>query len=205
MVQELVRFAVVLALLWAPAAFAQSSSWIAALQQGGHVIVLRHGATFPDQADTNPLDPKDTSHQRQLNESGRGLAKSMGEALHKLKIPVGKVQTSLFQRAVETGALLGFGEVSSTADLTEGGLVVSPNENNRRASALRTLAGTLPPPGTNIILVTHKPNILDAFGKDWFEVREGEASIFKPDGKGGYTLVARVQAADWAKLAQAAP
>src|SRR5436309_3282766 len=24
--------------------------------------------------------------------------------------------------------------------------------------------------------VTHKPNILDAFGKDWFEIREGEAS-----------------------------
>jgi phosphohistidine phosphatase SixA len=205
MVQEFVRFAAVLALLWAPAAFAQPSAWIAALQQGGHVIVLRHGATFPDQADTNPLDPKDIVHQRQLNESGRGLAESMGEALHKLKIPVGKVQTSLFQRAVETGTLLGFGEVSSTADLTEGGLVVSPNENNRRASALRALAATQPPPGTNIILVTHKPNILDAFGKDWFDVREGEASIFKPDGKGGYTLVVRVQAADWAKLAQAAP
>jgi hypothetical protein len=26
---------------------------------------------------------------------------------------------------------------------------------------------------------THKPNILDAFGKDWFDVREGEASVFK--------------------------
>jgi hypothetical protein len=23
--------------------------------------------------------------------------------------------------------------------------------------------------------VTHKPNILDAFGKDWFEIKEGEA------------------------------
>src|SRR5262249_6675225 len=104
-----------------------------------------------------------------------------------------------------TGTLLGYGEVVSTADLAEGGLVVSPNENNRRAAALRALAGTAPPAGTNVILVTHKPNIMDAFGKDWFDVREGEASIFKPDGKGGYTLVARVQAADWAKLAQSAP
>jgi phosphohistidine phosphatase SixA len=205
MVLQIVRFAAALTLLWAPAALAQTPAWIAVLQQGGHVIVLRHGATFPDQADTNPLDPKDTVHQRQLNDSGRALAKSMGEALHKLKIPVGGVQTSLFERAVDTGTLLGFGAVSSTADLTEGGLVVSPNENNRRASALRTLAATQPPAGTNFVLVTHKPNILDAFGKDWFDVREGEASIFKPDGKGGYTLVARVQAADWAKLVQAAP
>ena len=43
---------------------------------------------------------------------------------------------------------------------------------------------------------------MDAFGKDWFDIREGEASIFKPDGSGGYyRLVARLQAADWSKLA----
>jgi hypothetical protein len=52
-------------------------------------------------------------------------------------------------------------------------------------------------------VVTHKPNILDAFGKDWFDVREGEASVFKPDGSGGYKLVVRIQAGDWSKLAQA--
>jgi len=127
----------------------------------------------------------------------------MGDALRKLKIPVGKVQTSLFQRAVETGTLLGVGEVSSTADISEGGLVVSPNENNRRTAALRTLAATPPAAGTNVVLVSHKPNIMDAFGKDWFDVREGEASIFRPDGKGGYTLVARVPAAEWTRLAQA--
>jgi hypothetical protein len=35
--------------------------------------------------------------------------------------------------------------------------------------------------------------------KDWFDVKEGEASIFKPeDGK--YRLVARVQMEDWPKL-----
>jgi phosphohistidine phosphatase SixA len=205
MLLRLVSMAAVLPMLWWAAAFAQSTDWIAALQEGNQVIVLRHGATFADQADTHPLDPKDIAHQRQLNDAGRVQAKAMGEAMHKLKIPVSKVQTSLFQRAVDTGTLLGFGEVTSTADLAEGGLVVSPNENSRRAAALRTLAGTPPPAGTNLILVTHKPNIVDAFGKDWFDIREGEASIFKPDGKGGYTLVARVQPADWAKLAQSAP
>ncbi len=100
---------------------------------------------------------------------------------------------------------MGVGEVSSTADLAEGGLVVSPNENNRRTAALRALAVTPPPAGTNIVLITHKPNIGDAFGKDWFDVREGEASILRPDGKGGITVVARVQIADWARLAQTAP
>jgi hypothetical protein len=51
------------------------------------------------------------------------------------------------------------------------------------------------------VYVTHKPNVIDAFGKDWFDVKEGEASIFKPDGKGGYHAVARVQAEQWAVLA----
>jgi phosphohistidine phosphatase SixA len=165
------------------------------------VIVFRHGATYPDQADTDPLNPKNVAQQRQLNDDGRALAKAIGEAMRKLKIPVGEVQTSLFQRAVDTGTLLGFGEVKSTADVTEGGLVVSPNENNRRAQALRKLAGTAPPAGSNVVIVSHKPNIMDAFGKDWFDIREGEASIFKPDGNGGYKLVVRVQASEWAKLA----
>jgi broad specificity phosphatase PhoE len=176
---------------------------IPALRAGGNVIVVRHGATHNDQADTNPLDPKDVMHRRQLNDAGRAAAKAMGDALRALKVPVGQVTASQFQRAVETGKLLGFGEVTATADIAEGGLVVSPNENNRRAAALKKLAATAPPAGTNVILVTHKPNILDAFGKDWFDVREGEASIFRPDGKGGFTLVGRVQAADWPQLAKA--
>jgi phosphohistidine phosphatase SixA len=176
--------------------------WIDGLRQGGYVIVFRHGATHPDQADTDPLNPKNVAQQRQLNDDGRSLAKSIGDAMRKLRIPVGEVQTSLFQRAVDTGILLGLGEVKASADITEGGLVVTPNENNRRAQALRKLAGTQPPTGSNLVIVSHKPNIMDAFGKDWFDIREGEASVFKPDGNSGYKLIARIQASEWGKLAQ---
>ncbi len=131
----------------------------------------------------------------------RGRRRLVGAAFRKLQIPVGAVYTSMFHRAIETAKLGEFGEVKPSADVTEGGLVVSPNENNRRAQAMRKLASTAPPTGTNIVIVSHKPNIMDAFGKDWFNIREGEASIFKPDGSGGYRLVARLQAADWSKLA----
>ncbi len=176
---------------------------INAARQGGHVIIFRHGATHRDQADTDPLNITNVAKQRQLNDQGRALAKSIGESMHKLKLPVGQVHTSMFYRAVETGTLLGFGEVKSSPDITEGGLVVTPIENDRRTAAMRKFAATLPPAGTNVVLVTHKPNIVDAFGKDWFDVREGEASVFKPDGT-GYKLVARVQATDWDKLAHMA-
>jgi hypothetical protein len=78
-------------------------------------------------------------------------------------------------------------------------LVVTPIENDRRAEALKKMAGTVPEAGKNTLIVTHKPNILDAFGKDWFDVKEGEASIFRPDGAGKTVLVARLQALDWIK------
>ena len=165
------------------------------------MIVFRHGATHQDQADTDPLNFANLDKQRQLNDAGRAKAREIGEAFRKLKIPVGQVHTSMFNRAIETGKFA-FGEAMPTPDLTEG--VVTPIQNNRRALALRKLAATVPPAGTNVVAVTHKPNILDAFGKDWFEVREGEASLFKPDGVGGSKLVMRVQADDWMKLAQAA-
>lgn len=208
MVTRIIRLAwlcAVLALSSLPAAAqntAPEAERIGALRDGGYVIVFRHSATHQDQADTDPLNPDNVAKQRQLNNDGRALAKSIGESLRKLRIPVGQVYTSLFRRAIDTGALMGFVNLKASADYTEGGLVVTPIENNRRAAALRKMAGTMPPAGTNIIVVTHKPNILDAFGKDWFDVREGEASVFKPDGNGGYKPVARIQAGDWGKFFQ---
>jgi broad specificity phosphatase PhoE len=167
------------------------------LGAGGYVIVFRHGATHADQADTDPLNLDDVAKQRQLNDTGRADAKAVGEAFKAAGIPIGKSYSSRFQRAVETARLIGGKEPQTTLDITEGGLVVSPNENNRRTQALRALVATPPDPGTNTLVVTHKPNILDAFGKDWFEIKEGEASIFKP-ASGKYVMVARVQMAQWA-------
>jgi broad specificity phosphatase PhoE len=175
----------------------------AALRTGGLVIVVRHGATFADQADTDPFNFENISAQRNLNDNGKALARTFGEALRQAGIPVGKVYTSKFNRAYETAKLAGFTDIEKTADLTEGGLVVTPNENNRRADALRKLLATPPKAGTNTVLISHKPNIVDALGKDWFDVKEGEASIFRPEN-GKYVLVARLQMADWPRIAAAA-
>lgn len=174
-----------------------------ALRDGGLVILVRHGATFADQADTDPFNFENISAQRNLNDNGKALARAFGEALRQAGVPVGNVYSSKFNRAYETATIAGFADIEKTADLTEGGLVVTPNENNRRADALRKLLATSPKPGTNTVLVTHKPNILDALGKDWFDVKEGEASIFRPEN-GRYALVARLQMADWSRIAAAA-
>ena len=173
-----------------------------ALREGGHVILVRHGATFSNQADTDPFNLADVSKQRKLNDKGKELAKAFGAAVKAAGVPIGEVYTSQFNRAYETAVLAGFKDIATTADLSEGGLVVSPDENNRRAKALREMLAKAPATGKNVILITHKPNIVDALGKDWFDVREGEASIFKPEG-GKYRLIARVQMDDWPKIAAA--
>jgi phosphohistidine phosphatase SixA len=169
------------------------------LRAGGYNIVVRHGATFSDQADTDPFNFDNVAKQRNLNDKGKQLAKAFGEAIRRLALPVGEVYTSKFNRAYETAVLAGFRDIEPTLDLTEGGLVVTPDENNRRAEAFRKMLAQVPDKGKNNFLITHKPNIVDALGKDWFDVKEGEASIFKPEG-GKYRLLARVQMEDWPKL-----
>jgi broad specificity phosphatase PhoE len=199
-------FAVVVMSFFPVLAFAQTvdlKALVAELKQGGYVIVFRHGATNRDQADTDPLNLDNVAQQRLLSEKGREVAKRVGEAFRRLEIPLGRVYTSKFHRAVETGKLLSGRDVTPSLDVTEGGLVVTPIENDRRAEALKKMTGMMPEAGKNTLIVTHKPNILDAFGKEWFDVKEGEASVFKPDGSGKAVLVARVQAVDWIKTVAA--
>jgi len=203
-------------LIWSPimtASLAASSrnDWANDLRWGGYVIVFRHGATTSDQkadalsnpnADpmSNPAGGKAAAGERLLNEKGRAQAETIGASMRKLGIPVGTVLTSPLQRAVDTGTLMTFAEVQTVPDLAEAGAALSPEEKDRRAQALRMLVALHPPVDSNLVIVTHKPNIVDAFGKDWSDVREGEASVFEPDGDGGYKLIVRVQADEWAQL-----
>src|SRR5215475_13977034 len=176
---------------------------VQSLRGGGYNIVVRHGATFSNQADTDPFNFDDIAKQRNLNDKGKELAQAFGDAIRRAGLPVGEVYTSRFNRAYETAVRTGFADIKTTLDLTEGGLVVTPDENNRRAEAFRKMLAQAPDQGKNNILITHKPNIVDALGKDWFDFKEGEASIFKPEG-GKYRLVARVLMEDWPKLSLSA-
>src|SRR5712671_1720828 len=93
------------------------------LRAGGYNIVVRHGATFSNQADTDPFNFDDVAKQRNLNDKGKELAKAFGDAIRRVGLSVGEVYTSKFNRAYETAILAGFGDIEKTIDLTEGGLV----------------------------------------------------------------------------------
>ena len=84
-----------------------------ALREGGHVILVRHGATFSNQADTDPFNLADVSKQRKLNDKGKELAKAFGAAIKAAGVPIGEVRTSQFNRAYETAVLAGFRDIAT--------------------------------------------------------------------------------------------
>jgi phosphohistidine phosphatase SixA len=173
------------------------------LRAGGLVILMRHGPTNPPQGDG----------ERNLNDAGKSMARNFGDALRQMRVPVGLVYTSELNRAYQMAVLAGFTVIDKTADLTEtsanmgkpsdiaAGRTVSSDEKSRRADALRKMLGTQPDEGTNTIVITHKPNIVDALGEGWTDVKEGEAAIFRPAPNGSYHLIGRVQIEEWPRLA----
>ena len=174
------------------------------LQQGGYVLVLRHGATDARQSDVYPLNYKDMTKQRQLSEQGRDVARQMGSALVALGIPIGSVITSRLNRAVETGRLVAARDVKSMEELndsTQGSASAMAGSavtgKQRYATALRQLVVTRPEFHTNTLIVTHKTNIQDAFGKEWADIKEGECLLFRPGDSANPMPVARIEATEW--------
>ena len=86
--------------------------------RGGYVIIMRHGATHQDQADTDPLNLANVAKQRQLNDAGRAKAREIGAAMKKLGIPVGQVDHQPVFPRHRDRRLLGFGEPQPKADVT---------------------------------------------------------------------------------------
>jgi hypothetical protein len=81
-------------------------------------------------------------------------------------------------------------------------LVVTTRENQRRAQALRDLLSTAPPAGSNHVIVSHRPNLQDAAGKEFGDLSEAEVAVFRPLGNGKFELVARVAPATWTEWAK---
>jgi len=80
--------------------------------------------------------------------------------------------------------------------------MANPDGKNANAGrAMRELVNTPPKTGLNNLAVTHKTNVADAFGKEFSDIREGEALVYKTSASGPAVLVTRVQPDQW--IAQA--
>ncbi len=168
------------------------ASLVNALRSGGHVIVMRHGSS-PSAIPATP-NPDNVPPERQLDEQGRTSTTAMGDALRRLKIPIGEVLTSPTYRARETATRAGMPAPRSATELGEGSgsmQAVSPAQTEWLQQKVTEL-----PRGTNVVLITHSPNVSAAF-PEAATVAQGEAVIFAPDGKGGTRVVGRIRIEEW--------
>jgi phosphohistidine phosphatase SixA len=172
------------------------SGLVNALRRGGYVLVMRHASSPRETPDAKTANPDNTSRERQLDDTGRTTATAMGAALKQLAIPIGQVFTSPTYRARETVRLLSLKDAMPIEELGDAGRSMQAAGDAQAEWLHKTVARA---PMGNTLVVTHQPNIARAF-PNASDIADGETLVFKPDGKGGTMLVARVKIEEWTRL-----
>ena len=91
----------------------------AALRAGGHVALVRHGATAGGAGDPPGFRLDDCATQRNLTDKGRAEARRLGDQFRSEDVAVGKLMSSQWCRCQETAALMDLGPVSCSRCYTQ--------------------------------------------------------------------------------------
>lgn len=166
-----------------------------ALRGGGYVIFVRHASTEKDYADQVSARMGDCTTQRMLSEAGWQEARDIGAAFVTHRIPVGAVYSSEYCRAWQT-ADLAFGRYVTTPALNfEPAADYTPAQEAAMRDRVRPLLSAPPVAGYNTVLVGHDDPFEAATGL--YPQPMGVAVILKPDGKGGFAIIADVAPGEW--------
>jgi phosphohistidine phosphatase SixA len=173
----------ILALACVPPAAAQSEAEIlvAAMQDGGKVIYLRHAATNQNEIDTGRLG--DRAGQRNLSSAGIAQARALGNAFRTLRIPMGEILASPVFRARDTAELaFGAKRIEVTPDLVADDYA-GPNLRAMLNATTRLLRA-YPPPGDNRILIGHRTPLELVLKRSFPDtiLPEGAMAVFLPNG-----------------------
>lgn len=148
-----------------------------ALQQGGHVLFIRHALTTPGFGDPPGFRLNDCSTQRNLSDEGRAQARRMGEVLRARKVPIGEVLSSPWCRCVET-AQLAFGRAQTWVPLAN--LHAREENAEKQVRALRPRIGEYQG-NDNLVLVAHGSVAVALTGE---HPAMGEILVLKPQPPG---------------------
>lgn len=168
------------------------------LQNGGYVIYFRHAQTEKDYADQVTADVNNCSTQRVLSEAGLQQALTIGDAFAAAEIPVSTITTSEYCRAWGTAALA-FGDYEKDPALNFLPFEDYTDEQVEQMKANVTpLLTALPESGTNSVIIGHDDIFESATGI--YPDPQGIAYVVKPDGNGGFEIMANVLPEEWSEL-----
>jgi phosphohistidine phosphatase SixA len=171
-------------LLGVPAAAADDSPAWAALVNGGHVALIRHGNAPPGYGDPPGFKIDDCATQRNLDEKGRAQARAVGEAFRRHGVRPDKILSSPWCRCLETGRLMALGPVENTWT------VATSDKSPDRLAALKQILADWRGPGT-LVVVTHAFTVQGLVG-----IMPGQAETVvvrpKPGKEPGLEVVGRI-------------
>ena len=159
---------------------------VAAMRTGGYVLYLRHALQIP------PTTVKCDGPS--LTPVGEEQARKIGAAIRELKIPIGRIRSSEPCRNRDTARLLNLGAYEINQDLNP----VAAREGVDIGVARHAQLAEPPPPGTNTLLVSHVHGSKNK--SEWMHLEIAEIIVYRPDGKGGSSPVARVRLEGWGEL-----
>lgn len=176
---------------------------IARLAEGGYVLYFRHGKTdveYQDRQDRpgwwKTCNPR---RHRPLSDEGRAQMETIGVNMRALRIPVAKVVTSEYCRAVDSGLLLQVMPVVHDAALNHSEAQrYAMRTDVEMVNGLRALFGDKPPAGKNTVLIGHVITVNPPLETVFTSMQEAEAVVLRPLGDGKYEIVGRVPVERWA-------
>jgi phosphohistidine phosphatase SixA len=125
------------------------------LRAGGLVVMIRH-ANAPGTGDPPGFRVDDCATQRNLSDEGRAQATALGSTFQARDIPVGRVLSSRWCRALDTARLaFGNAEIEPALDSLYGRRDQAEAQNARTRAIMRAWT----PTDTNLVMVTHNANI----------------------------------------------
>lgn len=189
----LAGFGVLLALgcgAWAIDQELDEAQAIRALKDGGYVVYLRHADRYkgPKEA-LNQHSPAaafaDCSNQRNLTPKGQDQARDLGRYFRELAIPFDRIIANAQCRTRDT-ALLALGRADLDPRVYDPAFVQGILSTPRDGTANTLVVG----------------NDYQFFTLTGIELSRAEAAVVRPDGKGGFTLLARLELNDWQEAAE---
>jgi phosphohistidine phosphatase SixA len=171
-------------LIAAPVAADDSREAWAALVNGGHVALIRHGNAPPGYGDPPGFKIDDCATQRNLDERGRAQARALGEAFRQHGVRVDKILSSPWCRCLDTARLMALGPVDGTW------AVAASDKSPERLATLKEMVSGWRGPGT-LVLVTHGLTVQSLVG-----ILPGQAETVvlrsKPGKERGVDVVGRI-------------